>query len=217
MVSNMPRNFSLLDEYIMQLDKTLRLFHNKTVTSERPYPAQDTPTNPLSVVASRQAGRLMRVNHTGEVCAQALYQGQALTARDQNIRHTLRQAAAEEMDHLVWCEQRLQELNGRASYLNPLWYIGSLAIGLAAGIAGDKWSLGFLAETERQVSEHLAGHLQQLPIADNATRQVVEQMKHDEQQHAHTAVAAGAAELPLPIKFGMRLASKAMTKIAYYI
>lgn len=213
----MSRNFSLLDECVMQLDQTLRLFHNKTTTSARAYPAQATPANPLSSAENRQAASLMRVNHSGEVCAQALYQGQALTARDEGIRRTMQQAAAEEIDHLAWCEQRLQELNSRPSYLNPVWYIGSLAIGIAAGIAGDKWSLGFLAETERQVTEHLADHLQQLPLADTASRQVVAQMKLDEQQHAHTAVAAGAAELPLPIKFGMRLASKVMTKIAYYV
>lgn len=213
----MASTFSLLDKCIMQLDQTLRIFCSKTVTSARIYPAHDNAKNPLSPAESRQAASLMRINHTGEVCAQALYQGQALTARDECIAHTMQQAALEEVDHLVWCEQRLQELDSRTSYLNPIWYLSSLAIGIMAGIAGDKWSLGFLAETERQVTRHLESHLQLLPITDIASRVIVEQMKIDEQQHAHTAVAAGAAELPLPVKSGMKLASLIMTRITYYI
>lgn len=213
----MTRRFSLLDTWILQLDKTLPIFHSKTVVSARPYPAHEIAVQPLSVAERRRAARLMRVNHTGEVCAQALYQGQSLTARDAGIRHTMQQAAAEEIDHLAWCEQRLQSLDSRPSYLNPIWYIGSLAIGLAAGIAGDRWSLGFLAETERQVTEHLTSHLQQLPVTDTESRQVVGQMKLDEQQHAQMAITSGAAELPLPIKMGMKLASKLMTTISSHI
>lgn len=213
----MNMNYSPLDQLIMQVDQTIRLFCTKPVTGARTYPVTEPAAPLLSEAESRHAAGLMRVNHTGEICAQALYQGQALTARNPEIRAAMQHAAQEEIDHLAWCEQRLQELHSRTSYLNPVWYIGSLALGLAAGIAGDKWSLGFLAETERQVTQHLADHLERLPSQDTASRQIVAQMKIDEQQHAHTATAAGAAELPAPIKWGMKLASKMMTTLAYYI
>lgn len=211
------RNYSKLDEWLIELDQGLRMLKGKASLPTRSYPATNAENLTLTAAEKKQAAGLMRVNHAGEVCAQALYQGQALTARDASIKQTMQQAASEEIDHLAWCEQRLTELNGRPSYLNPVWYLGSLAIGLAAGIAGDKWSLGFLAETERQVTAHLTAHLQQLPSEDSISRQVVAQMQADEQQHAHTAEAAGAAELPKLLKFGMKLASKIMTRVAYYI
>jgi ubiquinone biosynthesis monooxygenase Coq7 len=157
----------------------------------------------------------MRVNHVGEVCAQALYQGQSLTARDPEARTTLERAAHEEEDHLAWSAERIRELGGRPSVLNPLWYGGSLVLGLGAGLLGDRWNLAFLAETERQVEEHLSGHLAKLPAADRRTRAVVEAMRSDEAKHRDTAVALGAAELPAPAKAAMRLAAKLMTTVAY--
>jgi ubiquinone biosynthesis monooxygenase Coq7 len=157
----------------------------------------------------------MRVNHVGEVCAQALYQGQALTARDPANREALAKAALEEQDHLQWSAERIAELDGRASLLNPLWYAGALAMGAAAGALGDRWNLAFLAETERQVEEHLEGHLSQLAAADRKTRVVIQSMRDDEARHRATAVAMGAAELPQPIKDGMRLMAKIMTTVAY--
>ena len=163
------------------------------------------------------AAALMRVNHVGEICAQALYQGQALTARDAGARDALEQASREEQDHLAWSAERIRELGGRPSLLNPLWYAGSLAIGAVAGALGDRWNLAFLAETERQVEEHLSGHLSKLPAADGRTRAVVEAMRSDEAKHRDTAIALGAAELPAPAKAAMRLAAKIMTTVAYRV
>ena len=159
----------------------------------------------------------MRINHVGEICAQALYQSQALTSRSPEIRKKMKQASEEEIDHLAWCEQRLGELGGRKSYLNPIWYAGSFAIGTAAGLAGDKWNLGFVAETEKQVVEHLDGHLGKLPKSDVRSREVVSQMKEDEAKHAEEAVDAGAAELPPPVRSLMKIASGIMTRTAYWI
>ena len=159
----------------------------------------------------------MRVNHVGEICAQALYQSQALTASDPALRDKMRSAAADENDHLAWCEQRLQELGSRKSYLNPLWYAGSFVIGAAAGIAGDKWNLGFVAETERQVVSHLDSHLARLPDGDQRSREVVAQMRQDEAEHAEMAVAAGAAILPQVAKKTMGLTSSMMTRIAFWV
>lgn len=159
----------------------------------------------------------MRVNHVGEVCAQALYQGQALTARDAHARASLKQAAREEEDHLAWSAERIRELQGRTSLLNPLWYAGAFAIGAVAGAVGDRWNLGFLAETERQVEEHLSGHLDKLPMQDQRTRTLVEAMRADEARHRDTALRLGAAELPSPVKLGMRFASGLMTRVAYYL
>jgi ubiquinone biosynthesis monooxygenase Coq7 len=163
------------------------------------------------------AAALMRVNHTGEICAQALYQGQALTARESSARIALEQAAAEETDHLAWTAKRVEELGGRPSLLNPLFYAGSFALGAAAGLLGDRWNLGFLAETERQVEGHLGDHLERLPPEDEKSRRIVEQMQSDEARHARTAGQHGAAELPWPAKMAMRLASKVMTRTAYWI
>jgi ubiquinone biosynthesis monooxygenase Coq7 len=159
----------------------------------------------------------MRINHTGEVCAQALYQGQAVTARDPSVRQSMERSAQEENDHLDWCERRIEELGGRTSLLNPLWYAGSFAIGALAGVAGDKWSLGFVAETERQVEKHLEEHLAQVSPADRKTRAILEQMKTDEIEHATKAVARGGAELPEPIRQAMQLTSKIMTGSVYRV
>ena len=159
----------------------------------------------------------MRVNHVGEVCAQALYQGQALTAREPANRQALAQAALEEQDHLRWSAERIAELGGRASLLNPLWYAGALAMGAAAGALGDRWNLAFLAETERQVEEHLDGHLSQLSPADRKTREVIRTMRDDEARHRATAIAMGAAQLPEPVRLGMRLMAKIMTTVAHRI
>ena len=159
----------------------------------------------------------MRINHVGEVCAQALYSGQALTSKSPHIVSALKHAALEETDHLAWCEARISELGGRKSWLNPLWYAGSFTLGAVAGALDDKWNLGFLAETEKQVSEHLKNHLQQLSIDDIKTRTIIEQMQQDEAAHAQEARALGASELPAPIKASMKIASKMMTSTAYYI
>ena len=167
--------------------------------------------------ARRHAGALMRVNHVGEVCAQALYSGQAAVARDAQVRHQLLEAAAEETDHLAWCGERLHELGDRPSLLNPLWYGGAYAIGAVAGLISDRLSLGFVVETERQVEAHLQGHLTKLPIADQRSRAIVTQMKEDEARHADQAVAAGGANLPAPVKGMMRLAANVMRAVAYKI
>jgi ubiquinone biosynthesis monooxygenase Coq7 len=183
--------------------------------AERASPATGVPEGELDAEARAEAAALMRVNHVGEVCAQALYQGQALTAREPGNRRALESAALEEQDHLVWSAQRIGELGGRPSLLNPLWYGGALALGAAAGALGDRWSLAFLAETERQVEEHLSGHLERLPAEDRRTRAVVEAMREDEARHRASAIALGAAELPGPVKLGMRAMAKVMTTIAH--
>jgi len=161
--------------------------------------------------------RLMRVNHSGEVAAQALYQGQALTSRDAAIAAAMRHAAAEETDHLAWCEQRLRELKGRTSVLNPLWYAGSFAIGALAGVLGRSTSLGFVAETERQVEAHLRSHIEQLGVADKRSRAILEQMTHDEMQHGAQAASLGGKELPIPVSAAMRLTSRLMTRGSYWL
>ena len=183
----------------------------------RPSPAEGVAEAELDAQDRGHAAALMRVNHVGEVCAQALYQGQALTARDAGARQALENAAREELDHLAWSAERIRELGGRPSLLNPLWYAGSFAIGAVAGALGDRWNLAFLAETERQVEEHLAGHLEALPEADRRTRAVVEAMRADEARHRAAAIELGAAELPDPTRRAMRLASKVMTTVAYRV
>ncbi len=204
-----------LDQMIIEFDLALR-----TVAapgrSSRPVPGNLLPDTSLDETQRRHIVGLMRVNHSGEVCAQALYQGQSLTSRDPDIKEALRSAAVEETDHLAWTEQRIKELGGRKSLLNPFWYAGSLSLGLIAGVLGDKWNLGFLAETERQVEAHLDSHLSALPAQDLRSKAIIDQMRLDEMQHAETAVNLGAAELPLPIKVAMRAAAKAMTKAAYH-
>jgi 3-demethoxyubiquinol 3-hydroxylase len=203
-----------VDRLISEFDRALRAVAG-VASAARPSPAQGTPEARLNEAERAHAAALMRVNHVGEVCAQALYQGQALTARDATARGTLERAALEEQDHLAWSAARIRELGGRPSLLNPLWYAGSLAIGACAGALGDRWNLAFLAETERQVEEHLSGHLDRLPPADERTRAVVEGMRADEARHRASAIALGAAELPAPARAAMRLASKVMTTVAY--
>jgi ubiquinone biosynthesis monooxygenase Coq7 len=208
---------SLLDNCLSALDNALRTVSG-TAHASRPTPGMDDgDATSLSPGARRLSGALMRVNHVGEVCAQALYEAQALTARSDAVRQQMEHAAREETDHLAWTAQRLQALGDRPSLLNPLWYAGAFAIGLAAGRAGDRWSLGFLVETERQVEEHLAGHLDRLPPEDEASRAIVAQMKADEGQHADAAVAAGGAPLPAPLRWFMRGAAKLMTTTAHYV
>ena len=205
-----------LDRIIAEFDRALRSVSNVTQAS-RSSPADALPEAKLSEPDRRNAAALMRVNHVGEVCAQALYQGQALTARDAHARQALERAAREEEDHLAWSAERVHELGGRTSLLNPLWYAGALAIGTVAGALGDRWNLGFLAETERQVEEHLAGHLERLPSEDARTRRLVEAMRADEARHRDTALRLGAAELPKPVRLAMRLASGLMTRVAYRV
>lgn len=204
-----------LDKLILQFDQALRTLVPGSIVATRPSPAEAAPVNHLDAAEARHAAGLMRVNHTGEVCAQALYQGQALTARLPGVRSSMEAAALEECDHLQWCENRLQELGSHTSVLNPLWYGMSFGIGALAGLAGDKWSLGFVAETEQQVCKHLEEHLQQLPVADAKSRRIVEQMHSDEGEHANAALAAGAAALPAPIKHAMH-AMAAVMKTAVY-
>ena len=206
-----------LDRLITEFDRLLQTVAGVTRGSRRPCPSAAIAEADLSSAERAHAAALMRVNHVGEVCAQALYQGQAFTARDPVTREALKQAAGEEEDHLAWCAGRIEELGGRPSVLNQLWYGGALAMGLAAGAMGDRWNLAFLAETERQVEEHLAGHLRQLSPADARTRAVVEQMRVEEGDHRSTAAALGAAEMPGPLKSVMRLAAKVMTTVAYRI
>ncbi|HRH80224.1 MAG TPA: 2-polyprenyl-3-methyl-6-methoxy-1,4-benzoquinone monooxygenase [Thiobacillaceae bacterium] len=203
------------DALILQFDKALRTLF-VPAASRRPYPDQGVPEANMSDAEKRHAAGLMRVNHSGEVCAQALYQGQALTARNPEAAKALIQASDEETEHLAWCERRLNELGSRKSLFNPLWYTGSFAIGVLAGALGDRWNLGFLAETERQVEGHLDSHLSTLPENDAKSRAIVEQMKADEIKHAETAIAHGGAELPLPVKMAMQLTSKVLTRTAYW-
>ena len=205
-----------MDRLIAQFDRALRAVAG-VVHADRPSPAEHVPEKEVTSEQRNHAAALMRVNHVGEICAQALYQGQALTARHPEAREALEQAAREEEDHLAWSAERIRELGGRPSLLNPLWYAGSFAIGAAAGLLGDKWNFAFLAETERQVEEHLAGHLEALPPDDQRTRAVVEAMRADEARHRETALGLGAADLPEPVKRAMRLASRVMTTVAYRV
>lgn len=205
-----------VDRLIAGFDRALRTVAG-VHRAQRPFPAERVDEVDLDPHAREHAGALMRVNHVGEVCAQALYQGQALTARREDMRGSLEEAAREEEDHLAWSAQRIRELDGRRSLLNPLWYAGSFAIGAAAGALGDRWNLAFLAETEHQVEEHLSGHLAQLDPADRRTAVVVEAMRADEAKHRAAALALGAAELPAPAKIAMRVLAKAMTSVAYRV
>jgi 3-demethoxyubiquinol 3-hydroxylase len=205
-----------VDKLIAEFDRALRAVAG-VANAARPSPAEQKPESELDAAARAHAAALMRVNHVGEICAQALYQGQALTARNERVKATLEQAAREEEDHLAWSIERIRELGGRPSLLNPLWYAGSFAIGALAGAMGDRWNLAFLAETERQVEEHLTGHLDALPSSDERTRAVVAAMRADEAKHAGTARSLGAPEMPGPLKLAMRLASKVMTTLAYRV
>lgn len=205
-----------LDQLITEFDKALRTVFAEA-RSRRPIPGEGKPEADLSEEERRQVAGLMRVNHCGEICAQALYQGQALTSGNAFVRDALREAAAEETEHLAWTEKRIHDLGGRRSLLNPVWYLGALSMGVLAGKLGDKWNLGFLAETERQVEAHLDGHLARLPAKDRRSREILDQMRIDEIGHAQTASRLGAAELPAPVKVAMKLAARVMTRTAYYV
>lgn len=202
------------DQVIIEFDRALRTI-SASARSRRPLPGRELPDVELELAQRNHVIGLMRVNHCGEICAQALYQGQSLTSRDPAVQEALRSAADEETEHLAWTEQRIAELGGRKSLLNPLLYLGSLSMGVVAGSLGDQWSLGFLAETERQVEAHLDSHLLALPIEDGRSRAIVEQMRLDEIRHAETAIQHGASELPIIVKAAMKMAAKVMTKSAY--
>jgi len=211
------RQPSPFDQLIHGLDQALHTILGPAPEPSRPNPAAAQPEAELTAAERELAGRLMRVNHAGEISAQALYQGQALTARLPTVRDKMEQAAVEENDHLAWTEERIRELGTHTSVLAPLWYAGSFAIGALAGMAGDKWSLGFVAETEHQVIRHLDAHLARLPEQDVRSRMILEQMRTDEARHATTALAAGGATLPEPIRQLMALTSKTMTTTAYWL
>ncbi len=206
----------LLDRVIIEFDKALKTV-SASAHSTRPYPDADIEDSTLSASEKRHAAGLMRINHCGEVCAQALYNGQSLTARNPETVQALQQASKEETEHLAWCEKRIKELGGHTSLLNPIWYAGSFALGAFAGALGDRWNLGFLAETEQQVGKHLEHHLSILPDADKKSRAILKQMALDEAAHADTAFQLGGAELPNPVKHAMRCLSKVMTKSTYYL
>ena len=216
---NVMRHYTPLDRLITPLDQTLRTLFASHVAA-RPNPAENLPESPQIADdprARRHAAALMRVNHSGEVAAQALYQGQAFVSQADATRASLMEAAREETDHLAWCAERIRELGGRTSLLNPLWYAGSFTIGALAGLAGDRTSLGFVAETERQVVEHLESHLHRLPAEDSRTRAIIQQMSADEERHGQNATVAGGAELPRPVRALMKLTAKVMTRTAYWI
>jgi len=207
---------NFVDTLITEFDRGLRTVF-APAAARRDVPGMGVPAAPLAAADKAESGRLMRVNHTGEICAQALYQGQALVARDAQVREVLLKAADEERDHLAWCERRLDDLGASTSMLNPLWYAGSFGLGLVSGTLGDKWSMAFLVETERQVERHLDSHLQRLPAADARSRSVLEAMREDEIRHGNSGEAHGAAPLPAVVKSAMGLVSQAMTRTAYWV
>lgn len=211
------RHYSPADRLLMQADSALRTLLPFSGQPARPSPAVLKNEAELSESETRHVAGLMRINHTGEVCAQALYQGQALTARLPQVRRAIEQAADEEIDHLAWCEQRIRQLGSHTSVLNPLFYGLSFGIGATAGLISDRISLGFVAATEDQVCKHLDEHLGQLPASDDKSRAILEQMREDEQQHSTAAIEAGGLRFPAPVKFGMSLVSKVMTKATYRI
>ncbi len=211
------RHLTPLDRFLSGVNDALRTVAVPAGRSARANPAEGVDETDLDARAKTHAAGLMRVNHAGEIAAQGLYQGHAAVARDAAISEQMQHAADEEFDHLAWCEQRLTELDAEPSKLSPLWYAGSFVMGSASGLFGDKWSLGFIAETERQVCDHLTSHLQRLPEEDARSRAIVRQMRDEEQQHGENAIDAGAAELPKPIRKLMQLTSKIMTKTAYRI
>lgn len=213
----LTRRYSAIDGIIIGFDDFLQALNAENNPNSRQNPANEVQDTGLTAEMARKSAALMRVNHAGEVAAQALYQGQGLTARNPDVKESMQKSAQEEIDHLIWCRQRLDELDSHSSYLNPLWYLGSFSIGALAGVCGDKWSLGFVAETERQVVAHLQSHLARLPEADHKSRAILVQMQADESHHATVAVESGAAELPEPVKKLMSLCSSVMTKTAYWI
>ena len=216
-MSSSQRQYSALDQFLFHIDNGVRTLLGAPEVTERKNPADDQAEGELSDFDKDLAGRLMRINHAGEVSAQGLYQGQALTAKLPEVREQMNRAAQEENDHLDWCASRCKELGTHVSYLSPFWYMGSLTIGAVAGKIGDKWSLGFVSETEHQVVRHLEEHLAQLSPEDTKSRAILEQMKEDELRHAVIAENAGGADLPAAVKLAMKITSKVMTKGAYYL
>ncbi|MEZ5554642.1 2-polyprenyl-3-methyl-6-methoxy-1,4-benzoquinone monooxygenase [Haliea sp.] len=211
------RKLTLVDRLLGEADTVLRTLSNRGRPATRPSPAEGHRDCTLNPAQRSHVAGLMRVNHTGEVCAQALYQGQALTAKLPAVREDMREAAREEEDHLAWCAQRLQELGSRPSHLNPAWYGMSFLLGASAGAIGDKWSLGFVAATEERVCRHLRDHLQQLPADDRKSQLILQKMLEDEERHGENALAAGGADLPAPVKDLMSVVSKLMTRSSYYL
>lgn len=211
----MDRNYTKLDRIIVAMDVALRVSTGQPHLPGRDNPAGDLPPADLDNDERRHVAGLMRINHSGEICAQALYAGQASTAKLEETRAAMQQAADEEIDHLAWCEDRLKELDSRPSILNPFWYAGSFAMGAIAGIVGDEWSLGFVKETENQVEAHLEDHLERLPDGDQRSRAILDQMKTDEARHAEMAIEAGARDLPRPIQSAMAFTAGIMKTLAY--
>jgi len=211
------RRLTPLDRFLAGVDHTLRTVHARRTHAARPNPAAAVSEGELSAAERAHAAGLMRVNHAGEIAAQGLYQGHAAVAREPSIEAQMKRAADEEIDHLAWCEERLRELGSTPSLLRPLWYLGSFAIGATSGVLGDKWSLGFIEETERQVSEHLTGHLEGLPASDAKSRAIVMQMREEEERHGANAHDAGAAALPTPVRELMKLVAMFMKRTAYRI
>lgn len=211
------RQYSFFDKICLGVDQAIRALSDNPITTGQRYPAHQVDEQPLTDAQRRHSAGLMRVNHVGEICAQALYHGQGMVSRSPAVQAKLQQAAIEEGDHLAWCKQRLDELGSRTSYLNPLWYAGSFCIGMTAGMVGDKWSLGFVVETERQVIKHLSSHLHLLPLQDQRSYRILEKMEADEAKHRDDAIAAGAHELPAVIKSVMKWMSKVMVKTAYWV
>jgi ubiquinone biosynthesis monooxygenase Coq7 len=211
----MERNYTTLDRFIVAMDEALRLSTGGAPCPNRPNPAGDIASADLDEDERIHVAGLMRVNHAGEICAQALYAGQAATARNKEVSDKMQQAADEEIDHLAWCEERLNELDSHPSVLNPIWYAGSFAIGALAGVAGDRWSLAFVKETETQVETHLEEHINRLPENDARSQAILDQMKEDEVRHAHMAESAGANELPRAVRSAMAFAAGIMKALAY--
>lgn len=211
------RQYSILDRLCLGIDAAVRALTNNTHTTGAPYPAKNLEITSLNTDERKHAAALMRINHSGEICAQALYHGQSIVASSTQLKMKLQAAAVEEGDHLTWCHQRLEELGSRTSYLNPFWYAGSFCIGMAAGMVGDRWSLGFIVETERQVIKHLAGHLQRLPKQDQRSYKILQQMETEEAKHRDEAISSGAVELPWLIKKAMAVTSKLMVTTVYWI
>lgn len=213
----MRKHYTAIDQLCLGVDQFLRALSDTPLTTGRAYPAAQEITPELTPEETKHSAGLMRVNHAGEICAQALYQAQALASRGSDLTEKLRQAAVEEGDHLAWCSRRLLELGSHHSYLNPLWYLGSYCIGFTAGLIGDRVSLGFLAETEKQVVQHLQSHLRKLPEKDHSSRRILEQMRKDEEKHQEEAIELGGAILPSPIQKMMTWVSRVMVKTAYWI
>jgi len=213
----MNRKLNLIDRVVNELDKGVRTAFGPSPRAERANPASNIDERELTRSNRDLASRFMRINHAGEICAQGLYQGQALTARLPQVREKMEEAAEEENDHIAWTADRISELGGHTSYLNPLWYAGSFSLGALAGLVGDRWSLGFVAETEKQVVRHLERHLEQLSPEDIKSRAILEQMKIDEGKHATTAIIAGAARFPKPVQKTMQFMSKIFTNTTYWI